>query len=177
MQFSAATRLSCNALVGAYASAPCPPASCSAPSQRARLHRATRAALITAREAAADPYRAIEAILPWVAFVNSVAEAEQLARPALRGTDLLEVHPGNEGVGVLLAGERKTPSAQLPCASSGEFSLTSTCASATRCWQRLPLQPPPPNSYFSPYLGITPTGAPGRTRTCGTSVRPARSQI
>ena len=29
-----------------------------------------------------DPYQAIEAILPWTAFVDSVAEAEQLARPA-----------------------------------------------------------------------------------------------
>src|SRR5262249_22571687 len=35
-----------------------------------------------AREAAADPYQAIEAILPWTTFIDSVAEAEQLARPA-----------------------------------------------------------------------------------------------
>ena len=49
---------------------------------KVRLYASVGAALITAREAAADPYRAIEAILPWAAFVNSVAEAEQLARPA-----------------------------------------------------------------------------------------------
>jgi hypothetical protein len=49
---------------------------------KVRLYASVGAALITAREAAADPYQAIEAILPWTAFVNSVAEAEQLARPA-----------------------------------------------------------------------------------------------
>ncbi len=49
---------------------------------KVRLYASVGAALITARAAAADPYRAIEAILPWVAFVDSVAEAEQLARPA-----------------------------------------------------------------------------------------------
>src|SRR6266568_1536637 len=49
---------------------------------KVRLYASVGAALITAREAAADPYRAIAAILPWAAFVNSVVEAEQLARPA-----------------------------------------------------------------------------------------------
>jgi hypothetical protein len=49
---------------------------------KVRLYASVGAALITAREAAADPYQAIEAILPWTAFVDSVAEAEQLARPA-----------------------------------------------------------------------------------------------
>jgi len=39
------------------------------------------AAVITARQEAGDPYRAIEAVLSWEAFVRSVAEAEQLARP------------------------------------------------------------------------------------------------
>ncbi len=50
--------------------------------KRVRLYASVGAALITAREAAADPYQAIEAILPWATFVDSVAEAEQLARPA-----------------------------------------------------------------------------------------------
>ena len=50
--------------------------------EKVRLYASVGAALITAREAAVDPYQAIEAILPWTAFVNSVAEAEQLARPA-----------------------------------------------------------------------------------------------
>jgi hypothetical protein len=49
---------------------------------KVRLYASVGAALITAREAAADPYQAIEAILPWTAIVDSVAEAEQLARPA-----------------------------------------------------------------------------------------------
>ncbi len=48
---------------------------------KVRLYASVGAALIAAREAAADPYQAIEAILPWPAFVDSVAEAEQLARP------------------------------------------------------------------------------------------------
>ena len=51
-------------------------------SEKVRLYASVGSALITAREAAADPYQAIEAILPWTKFVDSVAEAEQLARPA-----------------------------------------------------------------------------------------------
>ena len=47
-----------------------------------RLFASVGAALISAREAAVDPYQAIEAILPWTTFIDSVAEAEQLARPA-----------------------------------------------------------------------------------------------
>ena len=35
---------------------------------KVRLYASVGAALITAREAAADPYRAIEAILPWAAL-------------------------------------------------------------------------------------------------------------
>ncbi|MBV9172234.1 MAG: hypothetical protein JOZ81_19345 [Chloroflexi bacterium] len=46
-----------------------------------RLYASVGAALISAREAAVDPYQAIEAILPWTTFVDSVAEAEQLAHP------------------------------------------------------------------------------------------------
>jgi hypothetical protein len=40
--------------------------------------RQRRRGPVSAREAAVDPYQAIEAILPWTTFV---AEAEQLARP------------------------------------------------------------------------------------------------
>ena len=50
--------------------------------EKVRLYASVGAALISAREAAVDPYQAIEAILPWTTFVDSVAEAEQLARPA-----------------------------------------------------------------------------------------------
>ncbi len=50
--------------------------------EKVRLYASVGAALITAREAAVDPYQAIEAILPWTTFIDSVAEAEQLARPA-----------------------------------------------------------------------------------------------
>jgi TnpA family transposase len=50
--------------------------------EKVRLYASIGAALISAREAAVDPYQAIEAILPWTTFVDSVAEAEQLARPA-----------------------------------------------------------------------------------------------
>jgi hypothetical protein len=49
---------------------------------KVRLFASVGAALNAARAAAADPYQAIEAILSWTAFVDSVAEAEQLARPA-----------------------------------------------------------------------------------------------
>jgi hypothetical protein len=50
--------------------------------EKVRLYASVGSALIVAREAPADPYQAIEAILPWTKFVDSVAEAEQLARPA-----------------------------------------------------------------------------------------------
>jgi hypothetical protein len=49
------------------------------------LYASVGAALITAREDAADPYRAIEAILPWAAFVNSVAGRGSASATAERG--------------------------------------------------------------------------------------------
>jgi Domain of unknown function (DUF4158) len=50
--------------------------------EKVRLYASVGAALISAREAAVDPYQAIEALMPWTTFVDSVAEAELLARPA-----------------------------------------------------------------------------------------------
>ena len=41
--------------------------------EKVRLYASVGAALITAREAAVDPYQAIEAILPWTTFIDSVA--------------------------------------------------------------------------------------------------------
>ena len=49
--------------------------------EKVRLYASVGTAVITARQEAGDPYRAIEAVLSWEAFVRSVAEAEQLARP------------------------------------------------------------------------------------------------
>jgi hypothetical protein len=49
--------------------------------EKVRRYASVGAALISARDADIDPYQAIEAILPWTTFVDSVAEAEQLARP------------------------------------------------------------------------------------------------
>ena len=39
-------------------------------------------ALVTAKESGADPYAAIEAVIPWAAFAQSVTDAAQLAQPA-----------------------------------------------------------------------------------------------
>jgi len=50
--------------------------------EKVRLYAAVGTALITAREGANDPYQAIQSVLPWEAFVRTVAEAGQLARPA-----------------------------------------------------------------------------------------------
>ncbi len=49
---------------------------------KVRLYARIGAALIAAKEAGDDPFRAIEAIVPWDAFTASVREAEQLARDA-----------------------------------------------------------------------------------------------
>ena len=50
-------------------------------------------ALIKAKEEAADPYQAVEAVLPWETFVSSVQEASTLARPAdFDYLDLLDDH-------------------------------------------------------------------------------------
>ncbi|MGP6159109.1 MAG: hypothetical protein ACLPYS_16635 [Vulcanimicrobiaceae bacterium] len=47
---------------------------------KVRLYARVGSALIAAKEAGSDPYRAIEAVLPWDRFAQSVQEAEQLAR-------------------------------------------------------------------------------------------------
>jgi hypothetical protein len=52
--------------------------------EKVRLYASVGAALISAREVAVEPYQAIEAILPWTTFIDSVAEAELLAPPAHR---------------------------------------------------------------------------------------------
>jgi hypothetical protein len=49
---------------------------------KVRLYAKVGAALISAKEAGADPFQAIEAIVPWETFMASVHEAEQLARDA-----------------------------------------------------------------------------------------------
>lgn len=38
-------------------------------------------ALVEAKESGADPYAAIEAVLPWNEFAKSVSDAAQLAQP------------------------------------------------------------------------------------------------
>ena len=40
-----------------------------------------RRALLEAKESGSDPYAAIEAVIPWDEFTESVSEAELLARP------------------------------------------------------------------------------------------------
>ncbi len=50
--------------------------------EKVRLYAAVGAAVIAARADADDPYQAIQSVLPWEAFVRTVAEAEHLARPA-----------------------------------------------------------------------------------------------
>lgn len=37
--------------------------------------------LVAAKESGADPYAAIEAVIPWTAFAQSVTDAAQLAQP------------------------------------------------------------------------------------------------
>lgn len=49
---------------------------------KVRLYAKVGAALIAAKEAGEDPFRAIEVIVPWDAFTASVREAEQLSRDA-----------------------------------------------------------------------------------------------
>ncbi|MBB5411223.1 TnpA family transposase [Paraburkholderia sp. HC6.4b] len=49
---------------------------------KVRLYAKVGGALIAAKETGDDPFRAIEAIVPWETFTASVHEAEQLARDA-----------------------------------------------------------------------------------------------
>jgi hypothetical protein len=46
-----------------------------------RLYSRIGRALVAAKEAGGDPYAAIETVLPWNEFEQSVTEAAQLAQP------------------------------------------------------------------------------------------------
>jgi hypothetical protein len=48
---------------------------------KVRLYSKVGRALVEAKESGADPYAAIEAVLPWNEFTQSVSEAAQLAQP------------------------------------------------------------------------------------------------
>ena len=48
---------------------------------KVRLYSKVGRALVEAKKSGADPYAAIEAVLPWNEFTQSVAEAAQLAQP------------------------------------------------------------------------------------------------
>jgi TnpA family transposase len=61
--------------------------------EKVRQYADVGTALINAKEAAADPYQELEAVLPWETFVTSVHEASTLARPAdFDYLDLLDDH-------------------------------------------------------------------------------------
>ena len=61
--------------------------------EKVRLYADVGHALIKAKEEVADPYKALEAVLPWETFVASVQEASTLARPAdFDYLDLLDDH-------------------------------------------------------------------------------------
>ena len=63
--------------------------------EKVRLYATVGKALIAAREQEQDPYQAIQVVLPWERFVQSVAEAEQLAQPeAFDYLDHLDVFYG-----------------------------------------------------------------------------------
>jgi len=49
--------------------------------EKVRLYSRVGKALVTAREIGADPFVAIEAVVPWERFTQSVLEAEKLAQP------------------------------------------------------------------------------------------------
>jgi TnpA family transposase len=61
--------------------------------EKVRLYWRIGEALLQARQSGADPFSAIEAIIPWEAFVQSVIEAQRLAR--VEGFDYL--HRISEG--------------------------------------------------------------------------------
>jgi len=50
--------------------------------EKVRLYARVGHALIAARQTGGDPFAAIEAIVPWETFTQSVTEADQLAQPA-----------------------------------------------------------------------------------------------
>lgn len=50
--------------------------------EKVRLYSRIGRALLEAKQSGSDPFAAIEAVIPWSSFTESIAEAEQLARPA-----------------------------------------------------------------------------------------------
>lgn len=46
-----------------------------------RLYSQIGRALVDAKESGIDPYTAVEAVLPWTEFAQSVTEAAELAQP------------------------------------------------------------------------------------------------
>ncbi len=50
--------------------------------EQVRLYARVGHALIDARQTGADPFAALEAVVPWETFTRSIAEAERLAQPA-----------------------------------------------------------------------------------------------
>ncbi len=61
--------------------------------EKVRLYADVGHALIKAKEEVADPYKALEAVLPWETFVASVQAARTLARPAnFDYLDLIDDH-------------------------------------------------------------------------------------
>ncbi|WP_407239386.1 hypothetical protein [Escherichia coli] len=82
---------------------------------KVRLYSGIGQALLEAKESGSDPYAAIEAVIPWDEFTESVSEAELLARP--------------EGFDHLHRSARTSP----PCAV--------TRRPCWRCWNCAPRRP------------------------------------
>ncbi|MEH8669815.1 hypothetical protein RAG25_22770 [Klebsiella pneumoniae] len=82
---------------------------------KVRLYSVIGRALLEAKESGSDPYAAIEAVIPWDEFTESVSEAELLARP--------------EGFDHLHRSARTSP----PCAV--------TRRPCWRCWNCAPRRP------------------------------------
>jgi hypothetical protein len=92
---------------------------------KVRLYGRIGQALIDAKQSGRDPFAAIEAVMSWDAFAESVTEAQKLAQP----DDFDFLHRIGESYATCAATRRNS----LPCSSCGPRPPPRTCLMPSRC--------------------------------------------
>ena len=140
---------------------------------KVRLYSKIGQALLEAKEAGSDPYAAIEAVIPWDEFTESVSEAELLARP--EGFDHLHL------VGENFATLRRYTPALLEVGAArrpGRAGRAGSRADAARDERRQPAQGAGRCSHRLHQAALEATGDhPGRPRPALLrNLRPVRAE-
>jgi hypothetical protein len=92
---------------------------------KVRLYGRIGQALIDAKQAGRDPFAAIEAVMSWDAFAESVTEAQKLAQPE----DFDFLHRIGESYATCAATRRNSST----CSSCGPRPPPRTCSTPSRC--------------------------------------------